>query len=277
MTRAFLLALACLLAPATTLLAQGGLEVVPLRHRSAEEVLPVLRPLVAPGGALTGQGYQLFVRTSAANFEELKRALAAIDTPQRRLLISVRFESVAESTRNSVEARGTLRSGDTSVSNQRVPSDRSQAQVRVLSSRSGADDRVDQRVQVLEGARALISTGQSRPLTQQQVFTGPGGTVVRQATTLQDIETGFEVTPRLSGNTVFLDIHPQRETPGALGPGSVQSQRVSSSISAPLGAWVELGSAAESSASAAGGVLSSRDASRMQTRSVWVRVEELRP
>jgi len=273
MTRAFLFAF--LVTHATAALAQGGLEVVPLKHRSAEQVLPVLRPLVAPGGAVTGQGYQLFVRTSAANFEELKRALAAIDTPQRRLLISVRFDDTADSARNALEARGTLRSGNVSVSNQRFPSDHSQAQVRVLSSRGASDERVDQRVQVLEGARALISTGQSRPLTQRQVFSGPGGTVMRETTAIQEIETGFEVTPRLSGNTVFLDIHPQRETPGSL--GTVQSQRVSSAISAPLGEWVELGSAAESASSSSGGVLSSRDASRTQTRSVWVRVEELRP
>ena len=48
--------------------AQGSLEVLPLRHRSAEQVIPVLRPLVEAGGVLSGQGYRLFVRTSAQAF-----------------------------------------------------------------------------------------------------------------------------------------------------------------------------------------------------------------
>ena len=272
-----ILLLAFSLAYEAVAFAQAGLEVVPLKHRSAEQVIPVLRPLVESGGVVTGQGYQLFVRTSPANLDELKRALAAIDTPQRRLLISVRFERAADSSRSAIEARGTLRSADESIGNQRIAPDRSQAEVRVYSNRGSADDRVDQRVQVLEGARALISTGQSRPLAQRQVFSGPGGAVVRESTVIQNIDTGFEVTPRISGNTVFLDIHPQRETAGPLGPGSVQSQRVSSSMSAPLGEWVELGAAVASASSSGGGIFSSRDAQRAESRGVWVRVEELRP
>lgn len=268
---------ACLVVHAAASLAQGGLEILPLKHRSAEQVVPVLRGLIEPGGTVTGQGYQLFVRTSPANLDELRRALAALDTPPRRLLISVRFDDASDSSRQVIEARGTLRSGDATISNRRFPADRTQADVRLRSDRGTSNERVDQRLQVLEGSRALISTGQSRPLQQRQVFSGPGGTVVRESTVMQDIDTGFEVMPRLSGNTVFLDIYPQRQTPGALGPGSVQSQRVASSISAPLGEWVELGAAVESTVDSTGGVLSSRDARRVESRRVWVRVEELLP
>ena len=266
-----------LLLSALAALAQGSLEVVPLQHRSAEQVMPILRPLLDPGAALTGQGYQLFIRTSPSNLRDLRQALAAIDTPQKRLLISVRYGANAEAARSSIETRGTLRSGDVTLSNQRFPAERTQVETRVISSRSASDERVDQRVQVLEGSRAFISTGQSRPLQRQQVLVGPAGVAVQDTTVIQNLDTGFEVTPRVSGNTVFLDISPQRETPGALGQGSVQSQRVSSSISAPLGEWVELGSATESGAGSAGGVLSSLDASASQSRRVWVKVEELRP
>ena len=42
-------------------------------------MLPVLRPLVEPGGSLTGMNIQLFLRGPA--IREIKRALAAIDTP----------------------------------------------------------------------------------------------------------------------------------------------------------------------------------------------------
>ncbi len=272
-----LLLLACFLTHALAAFGQGSLEIVPLRHRSAEQVIPVLRPLVEAGGTLSGQGYQLFVRTSPENLMDLRRALAAIDTPQRRLMISVRFDASAEATRSAIDARGTLRSGDVTLSNQRFPTERTHVETRIVSNRSASDERVDQRVQVLEGSRAFISTGQSRPLQQRQVYTGPGGTTVQNTTVIQNIDTGFEVMPRVSGNTVHLEISPQRETPGALGPGSVQSQRVGTSVSVQLGEWVELGGAIESSAGTAGGTLSSRDARTSDVRRVWVRVEELRP
>jgi type II secretory pathway component GspD/PulD (secretin) len=266
-----------LLVVALAIHARGSLEVVPLRHRSAEQVIPVLRPLLDAGGALSGQGYQLFIRTSPGNLQDLRRALATIDTPQRRLVISVRFDATAEASRSAIDARGTLRSGDVTISNQRFPNERTQVEARVLSSRGASDERVDQRVQVLEGGRAFISTGLSRPLPQRQVVVGPAGVAVQETTVIQNLDTGFEVTPRVSGNTVFLDINPQRETPGALGQGSVQSQRVSSSLSAALGEWVELGGAIESTSSSGGGTLSSRDARAGSARRVWVRVEELRP
>jgi len=34
-------------------LAQQALEIIPLRHRTVDQVLPALQPLVEPGGALT--------------------------------------------------------------------------------------------------------------------------------------------------------------------------------------------------------------------------------
>src|SRR5256885_10971400 len=51
-------------------LAQQALEIIPLRHRTLDQVLPALQPLVEPGGALTGQSGQLIVRTSPANLAE---------------------------------------------------------------------------------------------------------------------------------------------------------------------------------------------------------------
>ena len=263
---------------AVAVAAQGNLEILPLKHRSAEQVIPVLRPLVEPGGVLSGQAYQLFVRTSPRNLADLKRALEAIDMPQRRLMISVRFDTSANAAASSIEARGTVRSGPVTIGTQRGPAaEQSRVEARVLSSRSASDDRVDQRVQVLEGGRAFIYAGQSRPLAQRQILSGPGGTVIQDSTVIQNLDTGFEVVPRVSGSTVFLDINPQREVAGPLGSGSVLSQHVSSSISAQLGEWVELGGAVESEARSSGGVLSTRNARMGETRRVWVRVEELRP
>src|ERR1700752_1999939 len=76
---------------------QGALEIIALRHRTADQVLPALRPLMEPGATLTGQGTQLIVRTSPANLAELMRALEAIDRPSRRLQISVRYDDQMES------------------------------------------------------------------------------------------------------------------------------------------------------------------------------------
>src|SRR2546421_408853 len=143
--------------------------------------LPVLAPLVEPGGTLTGQNNQLIVRASPANLAELRRALDAIDRPLRRLQISVRFDDALDAASRGAQASGTLGNRGSRV------------EIGAHDERVAAIDRVDQRVQVLEGGRAFIAAGRSQVLPPGQIH---------------EFSTGFQVTPRLSGERVLLDINP---------------------------------------------------------------------
>lgn len=254
------LALILLAAPAA--FAQGTLEVIPLSHRTAEQVLPVLRPLLEPGGAMSGQSNQLIVRTSAANLAQIRAALAAIDRPLRRLTISVRFDNAQQEVRTGVDA-------DARISNRG-----SSADLRIADSRSALEERVDQRIQVLEGGRAMIATGESRPLRERQVFRTPGGAVVTEGTVIQEAATGFEVVPRLSGGNVYLEIAPQRENFAAGAGGAMRSERAATTVGGRLGEWIELGAASASSERSRSGSLSSRQSASAGERRIWVKVDE---
>src|ERR1700730_19371017 len=85
-------------------LAQYPLEIIALRHSTVEQVLPALRPLLGPGGMLVGQQGQLFLRASPANVADIRRVLETIDSPLRRLQISVRFDAAREASREAIEA-----------------------------------------------------------------------------------------------------------------------------------------------------------------------------
>jgi hypothetical protein len=254
------LALLMALAAATSL-AQGMIEVISLRHRTAEQVIPILQPLLAPGGALTGQYNQLIVRTSPENLEQLRSVLATIDRPARRLMILVRFDNVQETAASAVQ-------GDVRISNRGASAD-----MTVRDSRSALDERVDQRVQVLEGGRAYISGGESRPLRQPGVVRTPGGAVV-QETVIQEAATGFDVSPRVSGNNVTLDVYAQQEAFAQR--GAIRGQQASSSVSGRLGEWIELGGTSTAAARSGSGVLSTREAGATGNRRIWVKVEEVR-
>ncbi|MBI1942658.1 MAG: hypothetical protein HYS35_03245 [Betaproteobacteria bacterium] len=239
MTQRILLLLG-FIAPAV--LAQGSLEVISLRHRTAEQVIPVLRPLLEPGGALSGQYHQLIVRTSPGNLAQIRAALAAIDQPLRRLMILVRFESAEARARGGVQT-------DARISNRGAG-----AAVRIDASRSALDERVDQRLQVLEGGQAFIASGESR------VF--------------GEAATGFAVVPRISGGNVVLEVAAQQEN--FVRGGAVQGQRTASTVSARLGEWIELGGMGSAAARADSGMLSSRQGSSSESRRIWVKVEEIR-
>lgn len=225
---------------------QHTLEIVSLRHRTADQVLPVLRPLLEPGGTLAGQGNQLIVRASPANLADLKRALEAIDRPLRRLQISVRFDDAVDGGRRGVEASG------------RVGSRGSRVDVRAHDERTAAAERVDQRIQVLEGGRAYIMTGSAVPLA-----------VTPDTTVIRETGTGFEAVARLSGDTVLLDIAPRRDSFG--------QQQLVTTVSARLGEWFEIGGTAASATRDDRGMASARRARSAESRRVWLKIEELRP
>ncbi len=235
-------------------LSQGTLEIIQLRHRTADQVIPILRPLVEPGGSLTGQSNQLIVRVGPRNLADLRAALEAIDRPARRLAISVRFDEAG-----SAEGSGVALN---------------QSGVRIVDSRGGGTERIDQRIQVIDGGRATIASGQSRPQQQRQVIRTPSGVVVQDSTTIQELATGIEVVPRIVGQSVQLEVAPQRETAGAL-PGSAQVQRVATVVSAPFGQWVEIGGTDASGARDARGIVSSSQARAAQSRRILVKVDEV--
>lgn len=232
--------------------AQASLEVIQLRHATAEQVLPALRPLLEPGGALSGQRSQLIVRTSPRNLEELRRALAVLDVPARRLEILVRFDSAGDAARAEVGV-----SADISRQSSRI-------ELRAGESRSASGERVDQRLQVLEGGRAYIATGTSFPIRH------PDGVQIREAA------SGFEVIPRLAGGMVILDIAPQRQSTGAL-PGSVDSVAAATTVRMRLGEWVEIGGIEQSSARQDRGIGAGARQRDAASRRIWVRVDEVLP
>ena len=99
---------------------RAEVEIVSLRHRTVDQVLPVLQPLVEPGGALSGTQNQVIIRASAANIADLKRVLASIDTPQRRLLISVRQEQGGADVNRGASASGSISTGSVVIGNDQI-------------------------------------------------------------------------------------------------------------------------------------------------------------
>ncbi len=76
--------------------AENQVRTIQLKHRIAAEILPVIQPLVATNGVVTGEGSRLLVRTSERNMTEIGHIIAPIDTPRRNFKISVR-QTVATS------------------------------------------------------------------------------------------------------------------------------------------------------------------------------------
>lgn len=260
------------------------LEVITLKYRSADQVLPVVEPLVRGQGTVTGTGNQLILRTTPANLEEVRQVLAAIDTLPRRLKITV-MQNVDRATRDRLlEFSGRVSSGNVAVEVPGTPGRRGATVTagdgddflrgRALEREGRESDRSTQFVQVLEGTPAFIAIGQSQPVIERVWVQTPYGGRVVESLGSRDLATGFYVVPWISGDRVSLEINPRRDEPGP--GGSVRTQETRTTVSGRLGEWLDLGGVSRGRAAEVSGIADRRASGATEERTILLRVEELK-
>ena len=252
------------------------MQVIELRHRLASDVIPVVQPLLEPGGVITGTDGTLFVRTSPANLAQILQAVESLDRQPRQLLLSVGQGTVTNLDSSSVRGTATIGDGDVQVGVNRPPGAESGASVRVGSRAQRADLTNVSTVRALEGMETFIAIGQSVPMTTTQVTRGWGGTTTQQTTEFRSASTGFYATARLRGEMVTLEISPrqQRIQSSSSGP-VVQAAGASTTVSGRLGEWFPLGAVQESGNSATNGLLVWGRQTSASQYSAWVKVDEV--
>lgn len=242
-----------------------ALEIISLRHRSADALLPLLDPFVEKGGALTGLSDKLFLRASGRNQAEIRELVAALDTPLRRLVISVRQDGADTGSDRGAGVSARIEVGG-------GPAISGRGHLYQSDSRSRRDTR--QQVQTVDGGRAAILIGESFLLPLRQVVLTPAGMIVSERFVQRDLGTGFVAVPRLSGERVTLEISPRDDTPGPV-PGSVNVQRLMTTVSGRLGEWMELGGSAGEQNSRSGTLAGYGTRSASHQRRLLLKVEEL--
>lgn len=246
--------------------AQQELEIIQLRNRTVDQIVPVLSPLVEPGGSVSGMNDQIILRASRRNIEQIRQVLATLDTAPRNLLIRVSNDLSQENEREGAALSGRIEMGEDG--NTRIRG-------RAYDTVSSGSRNTSQRIQVMEGGSGYIMVGRSVPVPFRQVVLGRGGAVVSENLVYRDIGSGLVVTPRLAGDRVTLEISPQiNQERGRLGGADIQ--RLSTTVSGKLGEWIELGGSSQEESSRERGYTRYANTRGRDSRSVWLKVEEIR-
>ncbi|WP_339466180.1 secretin N-terminal domain-containing protein [Pseudomonas lurida] len=195
-----------------SLSAVADTEVVNLSNRTSADLLPVAQNFLGKDGTVTAYGNQLIVNADPAKIQDLRALLSQLDTPTKRLLITV----------------------DTNENNQQNSGD---SQTRIISYGTTSRDGGVQQIQASEGVPALIQVGQSVPLTttQQDSY----GRLQNQ-TQYRNVTQGFYVTASVTGETVHLAISTNRDRMSQERPDVVNVQSTDTTVSGRLGEWITL-------------------------------------
>ena len=260
-------------------------RILQLRHRDANEVMPILAPLLQGDGRITGSQYQLFVRTSEKNLTEIQRVLKEIDTPLRTLRISVRHAGNQKTTARQQEISGDQRVGE----NTRIIVAPAAGNGGMVVTRTGKNGVVRYRTQqdtsmrsqdgaqfvsVLEGKHAYIAVGVSVPQVQTFLVLVGNRLAVANGVTYRDVATGFEVLPRIRGDkSVDLEITPRVAFLGDGGSQTITFQELSTHVSVAIGEWIDLGGILSNSSQVSRTILGASSGRSEEQQRFEVRVE----
>jgi type II secretory pathway component GspD/PulD (secretin) len=243
------------------------LTTIELKGRSAEEIMPIIRPLLAPKDALSGKDNLIFLRTDPATVEQIRQLLDQIDRPLSNLLITVR--TGVDMSREKAQA---------GVTGQIVIDDPEQSEVDVrLDKRYKTQTRGSiQQLRVIEGQPAFINIGQAIPYPSGQVRHTPHGSYRNYGIEYREVPKGFYVLPRLRGDKVFIEINPRSDQLSPEGGGRIDTTSLHTTISGQLGEWIRLGGVDETQQGKQSGIISTGKKKSDEDREVWVRVDLIR-
>jgi len=271
-------------------------EVIPLGYRSINEIVPIVRPLISPGGSVSGLQGQLVVTATPQKMAEVRKLLTTLDKAPARLLISVKRGKSSSGKQGSASVQG--RAGNLSINNGGIViggkhsghrnEEENSLSLKMKSNSQNEQSRITQQVQVLEGREAYISAGEEIPVRNRGSAIGPGGIYGYDSTAYYPAVTGFYAIPRLNGDEVFLEIntvsrqrnniringrHPQQ---GWQSRQDIAVANIRTTARGKLGEWIAIGAIDQSGSSRQGGIGSSSRQQQTVASQIFVRVEEIK-
>lgn len=250
------------------------LEIIELKGRTTEEIIPIIQPLVEPDGVVTGMQNQLIIRTSPQNLAEIKKLLQSIDRPPRRLIIYVRqgSASIGRQYGQEVDINSQVGKHTRVMVGEGNGKDGVSYRIRSSGTRSHLD--TTQHIRATEGRPAFIVTGKSVPV-EEQTTTVSGGVLHQQNTVrYKDVTTGFYVTPRLHDQQVTLDISPHMERASTV-QGTYDIQQAHTTVSGRLGEWISIGGATNRTTGNRSGILKESSTRSRDDTNIQLLVEEV--
>ncbi|SDS31473.1 type II and III secretion system protein [Halopseudomonas litoralis] len=210
-------------------------EVIPLGYSMAEDMVPVIQPMLRADERVSAYGNQLIIRAEPERLQEIRVLLADLDRQPAKLRITVSNAGSALGTQSGYRLDGRLETGSGDIV---VGHARGNNQARIIRRETrGASDgaRV---ITANEGYPVLIQTGQRVPLTSTS--TNIYGQVVNQ-TEYHDVTSGFYATVRLSGDVATISLSANNDRMHPAGNDVIDVQRTDTVVTARLGEWVTIG------------------------------------
>ena len=237
-----------LMIPSTSF-AENQLQIIPLSHRLASEIQPLAKPFLLHSEIMVSNGSSLILKASPERLEEIQDLIRQLDTPLQNLRISV------------IRAHH--------LSAQQLNAHINPHSLGIQANTGIAETYHQQHLRTLDNQPAIIQIGKTLP--SQRYYRDKDGRI-NLSTPLISATTGFEVTPRLSGEEVILTIAPWSNQ--IKNRHSINTQSLKTTLRARLGQWVEIGGQNSHQYSQQTAIISKHHQNQQQSFSILLKVDK---
>lgn len=248
--------------------AQRQISVIELQQRPADEMIPIIRPLLAPGDALSGSGYKLLLRAEPATVAEVRQALRALDQAPANLLISVRQGQASQTRESGIGTRGrvAIENGDLDGG----------ITIRARDASSSTDGEHLHQVRAVAGKPALIRSGALISHPYREIHTNPHGQRIVTTQTTQDLTGGFYATVYLQPDQrLRLEVTTRGARAHDQNRHHTEVQELTTVLTGHLGEWISLGNINHGSTRQSTGLLHRGHDEMARSDQTWIKVERL--
>ena len=247
--------------------------IIKVNYRSASDILPLVQTVLSPGGKATfDRGTNaIIVNDTSESVAKIRELVANMDKPSEQVRVRLRFQETGLSKDRDFSASGRVSGDRWSVATGR--SRREGVHVRARDTRVNRQGTTESFISVMSGSFSYIWVGRDIPFSEQWVYLSRRYARVVENVSFQRVETGFEVRPVITGNSVHLEIVPRISSLEEGERGVVRLTEASTTVTVPKGQWVSIGGSSEQSNEVIRGILSSGSSSTNSTLSLSLKVE----
>ncbi|MDI1309751.1 MAG: secretin N-terminal domain-containing protein [Methylotenera sp.] len=247
-------------------------KIIDLQHHFAEDILPIIQPLVGSDGTATGMQNHLIIRASPEKMIEIEQMISTLDVERENLKITVSHQNNLQTNDENFAVSGRKRIGNATIGTNRYPRNTADGvQLDIENNQSSIRKNGNQFINVLDGGSAFIRVGQSIPYTQEWITLTRRYASIQRTTEFVDISTGFSVRPRSIGNQIELQITPRI---AQLNQNSyIDFEELSTIVRVNRGEWLDLGGIMQQKDEVSRTILSKQNIGQSQSNALSIRVE----
>ena len=233
-----------------------SMSTIQLQNRPAEEVIPIIKPMLGANDVITGEGFKIFLRSSPETLERVRQMIDVLDIRAKVMLVSVFQGSERDLGELGISATIQIETGNASVDigngrdnnndaggNITYGTANGSASISGISTQESLRDHPIHQVRVTEGTEAYIETGDQIPYFFGATSIGPRGNA--GSVVYKDVMTGFYVLPRIRGDNVILEVSPFKSSQSTTGGDNINTLSAGTTITGRVGEWLLIGGVTE--------------------------------